>query len=65
MEIEQRNVLNKWTEYTLTNDHGISISLLNYGATITKWLAPDQNGNLKNIVLVMMITKCMKRTHYF
>ncbi|SEQ65843.1 aldose epimerase family protein [Piscibacillus halophilus] len=51
MNIKQKTILNKWTEYTLTNDHHVSISLLDYGATITKWLAPDQDGQIENIVL--------------
>jgi len=39
------------TEYTLSNDSGMSVSCLNYGCVITKILVPDQNGNVENVVL--------------
>lgn len=38
-------------EYTLTNKKGNSISLLNYGGTITKIMIADSKGTLKNMVL--------------
>jgi len=37
--------------YTLTNKNGVSVSIMDYGATIVKILAPDRNGKLDNIVL--------------
>ena len=39
------------TEYTLTNDHGISVSAIDYGAVITDVRMPDRNGNAESIVL--------------
>jgi len=39
------------TLYTLTNKNGLSVSLMDYGATIVKILAPDRNGKLDDVVL--------------
>ena len=36
---------------TLVNNHGIEISIINYGCTITKMIVPDRDGNYENIVL--------------
>lgn len=38
-------------EITLENSSGISISFLTYAGIITKFIAPDKNGNFENIVL--------------
>jgi aldose 1-epimerase len=37
--------------YTLTNKNGMSVSVMDYGATIVKILAPDRNGKLDDVVL--------------
>lgn len=37
--------------YTLTNNHGISVALTNYGGIITALHTPDRNGELGDIVL--------------
>ena len=37
--------------FKLTNDNGISVEILNYGATIYKINVPDKNGNLTNVVV--------------
>ncbi|HVX49229.1 MAG TPA: aldose epimerase family protein [Chitinophagaceae bacterium] len=37
--------------FTLTNANGNQVSISNYGGTITRWLAPDKNGNKNSIVL--------------
>jgi len=37
--------------YTLTNKNGVSVSIMDYGATIVKVLAPDRNGKLDDIAL--------------
>jgi aldose 1-epimerase len=37
--------------YTLTNKNGVSVSIMDYGATIVKILAPDRSGKLDDIVL--------------
>ena len=39
------------TEYTLTNDHGISVSAIDYGAIITNVCTPDAKGKSESIVL--------------
>jgi aldose 1-epimerase len=39
------------TVYTITNKNGMSVSIMNYGATIVKILAPDRNGKLDDVVL--------------
>jgi aldose 1-epimerase len=36
--------------YTLYNDNGIEIGIINYGAIITSILTPDKDGNFGNIV---------------
>lgn len=41
----------KVTEYTLTNDHGVSLSVIPYGATVTKIVTPDREGNKEIITL--------------
>lgn len=51
MKIAQEKIVNDWTEYTLSNKAGMSVSFLNYGGIITKMITPDQNGKLENIVL--------------
>lgn len=43
----------EWTEYTMCNDNGITISVIDYGAIITEVLVPDKNGVAENIVLSM------------
>ena len=37
--------------YTLRNLHGLEVSVMTYGATITSMLVPDRDGNLGDIVL--------------
>ncbi|MGE5520883.1 MAG: aldose epimerase family protein [Candidatus Dadabacteria bacterium] len=39
------------TEYTITNANGIQVSIINYGATITKIITPDRNGQKSDVVL--------------
>ncbi len=38
-------------EYTLRNAGGMQVSIINYGATITKIIAPDKHGNFQNLVI--------------
>ncbi|WP_409070859.1 aldose epimerase family protein [Hymenobacter sp. HSC-4F20] len=37
--------------YTLTNTHGLKVSITNYGGTITSLLVPDKAGKLGDVVL--------------
>lgn len=39
------------TEYTLTNDNGISVSAIDYGCIITDVRTPDREGHTESIVL--------------
>lgn len=38
-------------EYTLVNDNGMEVSILNYGGIITAIMAPDRDGEVENVVL--------------
>lgn len=37
--------------YTLTNNNNVSITIMNYGATILKWMMADRDGNIDDIIL--------------
>jgi aldose 1-epimerase len=37
--------------YTLTNAHGVTVKITNYGGIVTTILAPDKNGKLGDVVL--------------
>jgi aldose 1-epimerase len=37
--------------HTLTNKNGVSVSIMDYGATVVKILAPDRNGKMDDIAL--------------
>lgn len=39
------------TSYTMINDHGMEVTAIDYGCTITKILVPDRNGLVENVVL--------------
>ncbi|SFM19321.1 aldose 1-epimerase [Gracilibacillus orientalis] len=41
----------QWKEFTLLNDNGMAISILDFGGIITKILAPDRDGKLENVVV--------------
>lgn len=38
-------------KYSLKNSQGMEVDVITYGGIITKWTAPDKNGNYENIVL--------------
>ncbi|MEL3970907.1 aldose epimerase family protein [Rossellomorea oryzaecorticis] len=61
-EIEGKQV----DSYSLKNDHGMEVSFITYGGTVTKILAPDRNGCLENVVLGFdTLDEYIKHTHYF
>lgn len=37
-------------EYTLTNENGMQVSIINYGATITRIITPDKNAEMGNVI---------------
>jgi len=37
--------------YTLTNANGMVVQITNYGGIITKWMAPDKDGQMADVVL--------------
>jgi aldose 1-epimerase len=37
--------------YTLKNDNGMRLEVMNYGGTIVRWLAPDRDGHPEDITL--------------
>lgn len=51
MNIQTQNTVNNWKLFTLTNQHNMSVSLLNYGGIITEINVPDRHNNIENVVL--------------
>lgn len=41
----------EWEQYTLTNDSGMAVTILTYGAIIQSLTVPDKNGDPANVVL--------------
>lgn len=39
------------TKYTLTNTNGVSVSIINYGGTVTNIMVPDSKGVMGDVVL--------------
>lgn len=39
------------TEYTITNPSGMQVSIINYGGTVTRLLAPGKNNEMGDVVL--------------
>lgn len=65
MEISTKKVNKKWNLFTLKNDKGMEVEILDYGGIITKIMAPDKNGNLENIVLKYADYKTYERDSSF
>lgn len=42
---------NMVTEYTIANENGMEVSVINYGAAITKIITADKNGTKGNVIL--------------
>ncbi|MEO6253150.1 MAG: aldose epimerase family protein [Ferruginibacter sp.] len=39
------------TAYTITNANGVQVTVINYGATITRIITPDKNGTAGNVII--------------
>ena len=53
-------------EYTLSNQQGMEVSIINYGGIITSWTAKDKNGVYEDIVLgYNELSEYEKETPYF
>ena len=53
-------------KYTLSNQQGMEVSIINYGGIITSWTAKDKNGVYEDIVLgYNELSKYEKETPYF
>ena len=48
--------------YTLSNDHGVSAKILDYGGIIAELNAPDLHGQVKNVVLGLADLKAYEAT---
>ena len=56
----------KVSEYTLTNDNGMVVKVINYGAIITELWAPDRDGKMADVVLGYdKLEDYIKETPYF
>lgn len=56
----------KVTQYTLTNDKGASVSIINYGGIVTSLKVPDRNGKFADVVLgFKTLSDYEKKSPYF
>jgi aldose 1-epimerase len=52
--------------YTLTNKNGVTVTITNYGGTVTSWVTPDKHGNKSSIVVGMdSLQEYLKKPPYF
>ncbi|WP_053367835.1 aldose epimerase family protein [Bacillus sp. FJAT-27245] len=51
MNIKIENLNDSWKQFTLNNDRGMSVKILNYGGIITGIFVPDKHGNVENVVV--------------
>lgn len=51
MTISEQHLRNDWKVYTLINDNGMSVRLMNYGGVIREIIVPDKFGKMENVVL--------------
>lgn len=52
-------------EYTLETSKGSSLSVLSYGATISKLYVPDKHGSIKNVVLGFLSLEEYQNHNYY
>jgi len=54
------------SEFTLKNDQGMEVSVINYGGRITHLKAPDKNGNFEDVVIGFdSLEEYMQNNPYF
>lgn len=51
MNIVTQDIVNNWKLYKLTNDNGMSVSILNFGGIITEINVPNRDNTIENVVL--------------
>lgn len=51
--------------YTLKNSNGVEISITDLGGTIIKWLCPDKNGKISDIILGSLNAEDYTKTHKY
>lgn len=51
MNIVENQAANNFKTYSLTNNSGMMVNVLNYGGIITDIIVPDREGKMENIVL--------------
>ncbi|NQT24727.1 galactose mutarotase [candidate division KSB1 bacterium] len=52
--------------YTLENDNGMRLEVINYGGTIVRWFVPDRDGNLADITLGFnTVEEYVEKSPYF
>ena len=52
--------------YTLSNDNGMSTTIINYGATVVKLKVPDKNGKIEDVILGYdSLSSYVKGSSYF
>ncbi|SFB00690.1 aldose 1-epimerase [Lentibacillus halodurans] len=65
MNIKTEQIHNGWKCFHITNDHGMRVSILNYGGIIKEMLVPDKWGKLENVVLGYQNIEDYQRNSHF
>ena len=52
--------------YSLTNNNGVTVTITNYGGTVTSWVTPDKHGNKSSVIIGMdSLSEYLKKPPYF
>ncbi|WP_281974749.1 aldose epimerase family protein [Halobacillus litoralis] len=51
MKIIEEELAIGWKQFTISNDHGMTVKALNYGGIIKEINVPDKHGQVENVVL--------------
>jgi len=52
--------------YSLTNNNGVTVTISNYGGTVTSWVTPDKHGNKSSVIIGMdSLSEYLKKPPYF